>query len=240
MVALSRQTAVTLGYISDTDGKEADKSFVEVSGRKGQGVKADDLLDVLEKDALQEVLTRNPDLGRDECERISKMIAVAAVRYLMIKYSRTKVIAFDLAEALSFEGETGPYLQYAVVRAQNIFNKLRERDGLLETELIQDLAGTPARELEGADGAHDLWALVLEAARLDEVVEQVVRTLEFSILAKYAFGLAQSFNAFYHRYPILNEERPDVRRWRAAGVSYFRRQLTHTLDLMGIAVPPRM
>jgi arginyl-tRNA synthetase len=240
MVALSRQTAATLGYISDSDRKEADKGFVEVSGRKGQGVKADDLLDALEKDALQEVLTRNPELGRDECERIANMIAVAAVRYLMIKYSRTKVIAFDLAEALSFEGETGPYLQYAVVRAQNIFNKLRERDGLLETEMVQDLAGTPARELEGADGAHDLWALVLEAARLDEVVEQVVRTLEFSILAKYAFGLAQSFNAFYHRYPILNEERPDVRRWRAAGVSYFRRQLTHTLDLMGIAVPPRM
>ena len=94
--------------------------------------------------------------------------------------------------------------------------------------------------LEGADGDHDLWALVLEASRLDEVVEQVVRTLEFSVLAKYAFGLAQPFNAFYHRAPILNEERPEVRRWRAAGVAYFRAQLTRALDLMGIDVPPRM
>jgi arginyl-tRNA synthetase len=213
---------------------------VEVSGRKGQGVKADDLLDALEKYALAEVVKRNSELGDHECQRIAHTIAVAAVRYLMIKYSRTKVIAFDLTEALSFEGETGPYLQYAVVRAQNIFNKLRERDGLDETTVIQSLAGTPAAELEGDNGSHDLWALVLEAARLDDVVEQVVRTLEFSMLAKYAFGLAQSFNAFYHRYPILNEERPEVRRWRAAGVSYFRRQLTRTLDLMGIAVPSRM
>lgn len=240
MVALSRQTAATLGYISSEGATDEDKGFVEVSGRKGQGVKADDLLDALEKYALAEVVKRNSDLGTLECDRIAHLIAVAAVRYLMIKYSRTKVIAFDLAEALSFEGETGPYLQYAVVRAQNIFNKLRERDGLLEDEVVHALAGTPAPELEGADGSHDLWALVLEAARLDDVVEQVVRTLEFSVLAKYAFGLAQSFNAFYHRYPILNEERSDVRKWRAAGVSYFRRQLTRTLDLMGIAVPPRM
>jgi arginyl-tRNA synthetase len=240
MVGLSRRTAATLGYISKADAAEDDKGFFEVSGRKGQGVKADDLLDALEKDALEEVVQRNAELGAEDCQRIAHTIAVAAVRYLMIKYSRTKMITFDLTEALSFEGETGPYLQYAVVRAQNIFNKLREREHVDETEVVQGLAGIPATELEGADGSHDLWALVLEAARLDEVVEQVIRTLEFSVLAKYAFGLAQSFNAFYHRYPILNEERQDVRRWRAAGVSYFRRQLTRTLDLMGIAVPSRM
>ena len=81
---------------------------------------------------------------------------------------------------------------------------------------------------------------MLEASRLDEIVEQVVRSLEFAVLAKYAFGLAQMFNAFYHQAPILNEERADVRRWRAAAVAYFRQQLTRALDLMGIAVPPRM
>ena len=98
----------------------------------------------------------------------------------------------------------------------------------------------PAAELTGENGSHELWALVLEASRLDEVVEQVIRTLEFSVLAKYAFSLAQAFNAFYHRSPILNEERDDVRRWRAAAVIYLRDQLTRALDLMGIAVPPRM
>ena len=171
---------------------------------------------------------------------INRMIAVAAVRYFMVKYSRTKIIAFDIDEALAFEGESGPYLQYAVVRAQNIFAKLRERDGLDEAGVLAKLGGLVPAELSGEGGSHDLWALILEASRLDEIVEQVVRTLEFSVLAKYAFGLAQMFNGFYHRYPILNEEHADARLWRAAGVAYFRAQMTRALDLMGIAVPPRM
>jgi len=239
MVALSHATARALGYVSD-DGEDDRRGFVEVSGRKGQGVKADDLLDTLIERAAAEVDKRNPELDSANRRQIAETIAVAAVRYFMIKYSRTKMIAFDIDEALNFEGESGPYLQYAVVRAQNIFHKLREREGIHEAAVARALPGLSASELDGADGSHDLWALALEAARLDEIVEQVVRTLEFSVLAKYAFGLAQAFNAFYHRYPILNEARPDVRHWRAAGVSYFRRQLTLTLDLMGIAVPPRM
>ena len=135
----------------------------------------------------------------------------------MIKYSRTKVIAFDIDEALSFEGESGPYLQYAVVRANNIFQKLQEREGLSERDVLATLPATPPDALHGADGDHELWNLVLEASRLDDVVEQVVRSLEFAVLAKYGFGLAQMFNGFYHKAPILNEERQDVRRWRAAG-----------------------
>jgi arginyl-tRNA synthetase len=157
-----------------------------------------------------------------------------------VKYSRTKIIAFDIDEALTFEGESGPYLQYAVVRAQNIFAKLRERDGLDEAAVFAKIGEVAAAELAGAGGSHDLWALILEASRLDEIVEQVVRTLEFSVLAKYAFGLAQMFNGFYHRYPILNEEQAGARLWRAAGVAYVRVQLTRALDLMGIAVPSRM
>jgi arginyl-tRNA synthetase len=150
------------------------------------------------------------------------------------------VIAFDLDEALSFEGESGPYIQYAVVRANNIFQKLQQRDGLSETALLTALKEVPPGELAGENGNHELWALVLEASRLDEIVEQVIRSLEFSVLAKYAFSLAQAFNAFYHRAPILNEERDDVRRWRAAAVIYLRDQLTRALDLMGIGVPARM
>ena len=168
------------------------------------------------------------------------MIAIAAVRYFMIKFSRGKVIAFDLEEALSFEGESGPYIQYAVVRANNIFQKLQQRDGLDEAALLKALKDVPTGELDGANGSHELWSLVLDASRLDEIVEQVIRSLEFSVLAKYAFTLAQSFNAFYHRAPILNEERDDVKRWRAAAVIYLRAQLTRALDLMGIDVPARM
>ena len=156
----------------------------------------------------------------------------------MLKYSRGKLIVFDMEEALSFEGETGPYLQYAVVRASNILRKLREREGLTDADIVHALDGTPPDELTGE--ASDLWALVLEAARIDEIVDQVVRSLEFSTLAKHAFGLAQLFNAFYHRYPILKEDQIERKRWRAAGVAYFRTQLARALDLMGIEVPSRM
>jgi arginyl-tRNA synthetase len=187
------------------------------------------------------VVKRNPDLSSEEGRRIAETIAIAAVRYFMVKFSRGKVIVFDIDEALSFEGESGPYLQYAVVRANNIFNKLRERVGLDERAVIAALASTPADVLtSGSDESHDLWGLVLEAARLDEVVDQAVRTLELSVVAKHAFGLAQSFNGFYHRYPILNEERADVRLWRAAAVVFCRNQLTRALTLMGCTVPVRM
>jgi arginyl-tRNA synthetase len=239
MVALSNATARTLGYLAP-DAPDDKRGFVDVSGRKGQGVKADDLIDLLISRAEAEVAKRNPEFSAGDHRRIAEMIAVAAVRYFMVKYSRTKIIAFDIDEALAFEGESGPYLQYAVVRAQNIFAKLREREGLDEPAVFEGLASLPPAELAGEGGTHDLWALILEASRLDEIVEQVVRTLEFSVLAKYAFGLAQMFNGFYHRYPILNEERTEVRLWRAAGVAYLRAQLTRALDLMGIAVPPRM
>ena len=245
MVALSHATARELGYEPAESGREK-KPFVEVSGRKGLGVKIDDLLDVLTEKAAVEVGTRNPDLPTAERQVVATQIAVAAIRYFMLKFSRGKLIVFDMEEALSFEGETGPYLQYAVVRANNIFHKLKERDGLSEDEVIRTLDEVAADEIVASgeskadDDGHDLWAVVFEAARLDDVVEQVVRSLEFSILAKYAFGLAQRFNAFYHRYSIINEERPDRKRWRAAGVAYYRAQLTRALDLMGIAVPTRM
>jgi arginyl-tRNA synthetase len=237
MVALSHATAQELGFAPAPDSEEAKRPFVEVSGRKGLGVKADDLIDRVIEKALIEVNRRHDGLPAAERRQIAEQIGVAAVRYFLIKYSRTTVIAFDIDEALSFDGESGPYLQYAVVRANNIFQKLHERLGLREEDLLQPLAKDSSSAI---DEDAELWDLVLEAARLDEVVEQVVRSLEFAVLAKFGFGLAQRFNAFYHRSQILNEEREDVRRWRAAAVAYYRQQLGRVLDLMGVAVPPRM
>ena len=238
VVVLSLATARELGYtIDESEGR----TFVEVSGRKGLGVKIDDMLDRLIDKASLEVAKRNAEMADAQVKDTARAIAVAAIRYFMVKYSRGKVITFDMDEALSFEGESGPYLQYAVVRANNIFNKLHERDGLSEAAVIAAIESTPADVLTAdTDEARDLWGLILESARLDEIVEQAVRTLELSVLAKYAFGLAQSFNAFYHRYSILNEDRQDVRIWRAAAVAYFRAQLTKALDLMGATVPAKM
>jgi arginyl-tRNA synthetase len=240
MVALSHATAKELGHAPPPDSEEARRPFVEVSGRRGLGVKADDLLDTVVRKAAAEVASRNPEMAPPDVERTATAIGIAAVRYFLVKFSRGKIIAFDLDEALSFEGESGPYVQYAVVRANNIFQKLQQREDLDARALPASLGTVPDDELAGSNGSHELWALVLEAARLDEVVEQVLRSLEFSVLAKFAFSLAQAFNAFYHRAPILNEERDDVRRWRAAGILYVRDQLARALDLMGIDVPSRM
>ena len=240
MVALSHSTAQTLGYATSDAG---DRPFVEVSGRKGLGVKADDLVDRVTDAASAEVRTRNPEFDESDVDRIATMIGVAAVRYFMIKFSRGKVIAFDIDEALSFEGESGPYLQYAAVRAGNILQKLKQQDGVDEhgivEELNEELNKVTSAALDDPEGT-DLWALVLEASRLDEIADQAVRTLELSTLAKYAFGLAQRFNAFYHRYPVIKEPDANARAWRAAAVLYFRRQLARALGLMGCDVPPRM
>jgi arginyl-tRNA synthetase len=237
MVALSHATARELGY---ADTESSGKPFVEVSGRKGLGVKADDLLDRLIATATHEVMQRQPELPAAEARVIAEVIAVAAVRYFLVKFSRGKVIAFDIQEALSFEGETGPYVQYAVVRATNIFGKLRDRDAMDAAGVIAALPTLPTGALTDGEEADELWGLVLEAASLDEVAESAIRSLEISHLAKFAFTLAQSFNTFYHRQPIMREARTDVRLWRAAAVEYCRQQLTTALNLMGCAVPGRM
>ena len=236
MVALSRNTARALGHAAPDD---EGKPFVEVSGRRGLGVKADDLLDQVTDRAQREVAARHPDLPSGESRRIAEVIATAAVRYFMIKFSRGKVIAFDVDEALAFEGETGPYLQYAAVRARKILQKLREHSGLGTADVVENLGTMPDGPIEGPAG-DELWDLVLEAARLDEVADQAVRTLELSVLAKYAFGLAQRFNGFYHRGPVVGETDEAVRGWRAAGVVWFEAQMTRALALMGCGVPDRM
>ena len=213
MVALSHATARLLGY--ETDPGER-RPFVEVSGRKGQGVKADDLIDRVTAAARHEVASRHDDLDDAEADRIAAIIAVAAVRYFMIKFSRGKLIVFDIEEALSFEGESGPYLQYAAVRATNILRKLEARDAIGDAGLAAALADLPGAPLDDPE-AGELWGLVLEASRLDEMAEQAVRALELSALAKYSFSLARTFHTFYHRCPVIAEERREVRLWRAAG-----------------------
>jgi arginyl-tRNA synthetase len=203
-------------------------------------VKADDLLDRLIDTARAEVVKRNADLPPEDCQRTAEAIAIAAVRYFLVKFTRGKVIIFDIDEALSFEGETGPYIQYAVVRANNILAKLADRDGVTAADLRQRVASLERGGLEAGDDADELWGLMLEAARIDEIVDTSVRSLELSVLAKFAFSLAQAFNAFYHRQPILKEAREDARLWRAAGVLIVRDRLTVALGLMGCGVPSRM
>ena len=237
MVALTPKSAATLGLsLSD---EERSRPYIEMSGRRGLGVKADDLLDALERQALAEVQARHPHLGAGEAAALARLISNGALRYFMIKYTRNKVLAFDFDEALAFEGETGPYLQYAVVRANSIFEKQAASGGPDEAQAAR-WALEADFDLPPGEAAEEHWTLLMEAARFRETVAQAVETLELSHIAKFAFGLAQRFNTFYHKYPVIKE--PDAR-WKRARVvlTYlFRSQMRRALELMGIAVPPRM
>jgi arginyl-tRNA synthetase len=235
MVALTPATCKELGF--PVSPEEEKKPYLEVSGRKGLGVKADDLLDSLEEKAGIEVAKRNAELDPVAQKEVASAIARGALRYFMIKYTKNKVIAFDFNEALSFEGDSGPYIQYAAVRAAKILQKLgRPRDGRIElpSGLRELLAALPNEEAE------DFWSLVLRATDLGDIASTVVRTEEPAHLARHALTQAQAFNAFYHRYRVLNEPDETRRVLRLLAVEIFYRQHAKALSLMGIPVPERM
>ncbi len=238
MVALTPRCAAELGYELSEEDKA--KSYIEVSGRKGFGVKADDLIDRLIASAKSEVDSRHPQLTDDERRSIATQIAIGALRYFMLKYTKPSVIAFDFKDALSFEGETGPYAQYAVVRATNIFRK-----GGFDPEAFgKDPASQPSSEelgkyLSGESGS-EIWELWLAAAKTAYVVDQCIATTEPAYLAKHAFQMAQLFNTFYHRHPILHEADEGRKRFLLTTVAVVRRELIRTLSVLGITVPPVM
>jgi len=234
MVALTPRTCVELGIELSEEDKQ--RPYVEVSGRKGLGVKADDLIDALVRKAGQEVDSRHPEAPAEERRQVATQIAVGALRYFMLKYTRNTVIAFDMQEALSFEGETGPYVQYAAVRARNILRKLEERGGRMPDfarELDRDAF---ARQLE----SEDLWRIVMAASKADTALAQAIASGEPAHVARYAFQLGQAFNSFYHSCPVLQEEDAERRTFLLWMTDYFRRQLARTLGILGIAVPEYM
>ncbi len=239
MVALSPNSLKELDVIVSKE--DQDKDFLEVSGRKGLGVKADDLLDQLEKKALYEVNKRNPDLSQDQKVDIAHQIAIGALRYFMLKYARNSLIIFDFEDALSFEGETGPYLQYTCVRINSIFRKLEEREDLRIEDILAHL---PEKEKSISALSEielsDFWEIVLFASQLDEEILHTIRSLETSHLAKFAFNLSQKFNAYYHKYSILAEKDPEIKKIRILTIFYIKEILKQALSLMGIPLPERM
>lgn len=239
MVALSPKSLSELGYAASDEEKE--RAFLEVSGRKGLGVKADDLLDRLEAKALAEVEKRDPDRPDADRRKTARDIATGALRYFMLKFARNSLIVFDFEEALSFEGETGPYLQYTAVRLAGIFRKLKERFGVGEADIRPPAGGAPLIPpgLSEAETA-DFWDLVLTSATLEEEVLRSIAALELSHLAKFAFLLCQKLNGYYHKYPVLAEENADIRSFRLLVLKTVKDQLHTALGLMGIPPPERM
>jgi len=239
MVALSQKSLKELNLVISTEEKE--KAFLEVSGRKGLGVKADDLLDRLEEKAQVEAAKRNPDLTQDQKNTIAHQVACGALRYFMLKFARNSLIVFDFDEALNFEGETGPYLQYTLVRLNSIFRKLKDKEKIDEHELENLISSAeiplevlPKKEID------DFWDLILYASQFEEEVLHSIGSLEFSHLAKFSFNLCQKFNAYYHLYSILAAENNETRKIRVITIYYIKRILQKAFSLLGIPIPERM
>lgn len=254
MVALTPRCAADLGYVVSEEDRS--KPYLEVSGRKGFGVKADDLLDRLIAAASTEVDARHPEMSAEERQGSAEAIAIGALRYFMLKFTRNTVIAFDFREALSFEGETGPYVQYAAVRAANILRKAEmEEQTALEAvagiDLSRWLQGNTkdASDASPADTSSvrfsstpgdEIWSLWLLCSRMTAVLEQAIVAAEPAILARYAFQLAQEFSNFYHRNHVLTEPDADRKKLLLATTAVARRELVRVLGWLGIAVPVAM
>jgi arginyl-tRNA synthetase len=238
MVALTPRCAAELGYTLSEEDKT--RSYIEVSGRKGFGVKADDLLDQVIVSAKKEVDSRHPQISDGERGQIATQIATGALRYFMLKYTKQSVIAFDFKDALSFEGETGPYAQYAVVRATSIFRKAGlDPETFCRDIAVNILSADMAKFLTEA-GADEIWELWLTSSKTSYVIDQCISTTEPAYLAKHVFQLAQLFNTFYHWHPILTEADEKRKQFLLTTVAVVRRELIRTLVVMGITVPPVM
>jgi len=241
VVALTPRCAREMGY--EIPAEDAKKPYIEVSGRKGQGVKADDLIDQLLDSTRQEVESRHPELaGTYEGQQIANAVAIGALRYFLLRFTRSTVIAFDFEDALSFEGETGPYVQYAVVRVNGIVRKGADRlnDADAANLLRIDRGEIDAAKFLAMPSGDDLWDLALLAGSLDERVATAVGAQEPAFLARYAFELAQAFNVFYHKHHILSEEDAEKRAFLLRLSSLVREQLVTTLGLLGITAPEKM
>jgi len=238
MVVLTPRCAAELGYNLSEEDKM--RSFIGVSGRKGFGVKADDLLDQLIASARKEVDSRHPQLSNPERHQIATQIAIGALRYFMLKYTKQSVIAFDFKEALSFEGETGPYAQYVVVRATSIFRKAGVDPETFSADVSETIIAADLAKFLSGEGANEIWELWLASSKTSTVIEQSIATTEPAYLAKHVFQLGQLFNTFYHRHPILSEPDEKRKQFLLATVSVVRRELIRCLAVMGITAPPVM
>ena len=234
MVALTPRCAEELGY--EIAEEDRSRPYIEVSGRKGFGVKADDLIDKLIAATQSEVDSRHPELSAGEREQIARDIAVGALRYFMLKYTRNTVIAFDFNEALSFEGETGPYMQYAVVRTRSIFRKA----GITPEQALADFAEVDASPYVAGEDGDGIWQVWLRAAKTTLLLDQCIATAEPAYLAKHAFQLAQEFSNFYRKHHILTEADPSRKKFLLATAAVVQRELIRSLAWLGISAPKVM
>lgn len=238
MVALSSKFVkeeIAQGKIAPIDESDLKKPFIEMSGRKGLGFIADHLIDALIDCAKKEIKEREEGISQEELSERAAVIASAALKYYILKFSRNQVVAFDLKSAVSFEGETGPYIQYAAVRAENILRKAKEKG-----EEIPDICEKNIQKyFEFLD--NDGWGIVSFLLRFPFVVEKAVSNLELNIIAKYLFEISQMFHNYYHIAPVLQESDERKKKARLLFVALFSKRFKEILnEIVGIDVPQRM
>jgi arginyl-tRNA synthetase len=231
MVALTQSCAKEMGFeISEELSK---KSFVEVSGRKGIAIKADDLINRMREKTLVEVKKRNSELDEQKINNIAEDIAVGALRYFMIKYNSNSVITFDFEEVLAFEGDTGPYLQYSLVRLNSILNRLDKKILDINADKL-DISILEQKEKD------DFYNQIINLSLLENQIEFAVKSNEISLIPNYTYSLCQKFNNYYHKYPILSESYNDIKKLRIALLIITKNKLEKLFSIMGIPIPERM
>lgn len=220
VVSLSKKTASQLGFVIEGD-------FAHMSGRKGLYVNADTVLDRLKDKAKGETRKRNLSETADWVDDIAEAVAVAALRYELLKQDPDKMIVFDMDDALQFQGDTGPYLLYTYARARRILGK---------TEGRPKIDASSASKLSKPQEIK----LAKKMSMLDISAETAEEFLSPKEIARFAHDLAVSFNDFYENVPVNKEEDGELRDARLALVDAASRVLSESMGLMGVPIRDRI
>jgi arginyl-tRNA synthetase len=222
VVALSKKTASSLGL-------QLDSEFVHMSGRKGLYVNVDSVLQLLKEKAVEETLRRNPSENEVWLQDVSEAVAVAALRYELLRQDSDKMIVFDVEASLRFEGDTGPYLLYTYARSRRILEKSTQKaHHVLTIEGASKLTKPQERDL------------VKKVSMLDKAVMTAGEYLSPKEVAVYAHDLAVTFNAFYERVPVNIEQDEELRMARLALVEACGRVLSKSMTLLGLPYKERI
>jgi arginyl-tRNA synthetase len=235
-LAMVHEIGREAGWLAGDTGRTAEHvAFGSILGddrkmyktRSGDSVKLSDLLDEAVERAAAKVRDANPDLPDEEQVAVAQQIGIGAVKYADLANDRVKDYVFDWDRMLAFEGNTGPYLQYAHARIRSIFRRAEIDPASLADASI--VLTEPAER-----------ALALELLGFPEVVATVVETLQPHRLATYAFDVAQAFTSFYEQCPVLRAPDEATRTSRLALCDLTARTIARCLDLLGIKAPDRM
>lgn len=207
---------LSYGYVNLPEGR--------MKSREGTVVDVNPLLNNMEELAKNEITMRDDSLDDEEVARRAHLITLAAAKFYMLRVGAKSDIKFDPLESISFTGKTGPYLLYTIARLNSIFSKAQG---------VPVLVTTPT-EITDAE-----WQLLMHIARFPEEVKRAAELYDPSVVAEYAYTLAQKLSEFYEHSPVLQAD-ADVRAWRLNLLKWCHTTLTNALSLLGIETLERM